>query len=95
MGWSETGSDAMCHLRCYVQNHGKDNVIELVRYRRQKALEDLPATGTDGMIDRVQARKHYTESRRELSIYWERLQTSIGGLTVRKTLAIRNRLNEI
>ncbi len=95
MGWSETGSDAMCHLRCYVQNHGKDNVIELVRYRRQKALERLPATGTDGMIDRVQARKHYTESRRELSIYWERLQANIGGFTVRKTLAIRNRLNGI
>ena len=47
------------------------------------------------MIDRVQTRKHYTESRRELSIYWERLQANIGGFTVRKTLAIRNRLNGI
>lgn len=95
MGWSATGSDAMCHLRCYTRNHGTDKVIDLVRCRRQKQLEALPATGTDGMIDRAEVKKRLTKSQRETGAYWERMQASIGGFTARKTLAIRNRLNEI
>lgn len=95
MGWSETGSDAMCHLRCYVRNHGDEKVIDLVRYRREKELEKLQATGTDGMIDMVEVQKKRTQSQKEMGPYWEKLQASIGGFTTRKTLAIRNRLNEI
>lgn len=34
MGWSETGADAMCQLRCYVRDYGEDKVIDLVNYRR-------------------------------------------------------------
>ena len=95
MGWSETGSDAMCHLRCYVRNHGDEKIIDLVRYRREKELEKLQATGTEGMIDMVEVQKKRTQSQKEMGPYWEKLQASIGGLTTRKTLAIRNRLNEI
>ena len=95
MGWSETGSDAMCHLRCYVRNHGDEKIIDLVRYRRKKALETLSATGTDGMIDLASVRNKRTQSQKEIGPYWEKLQASIAGLTTRKKLAIRNRLNEI
>ena len=95
MGWSAAGSDAMCHLRCYTKNHGTEKIIDLVRIRRQKQLETLQATGTDGMIDQAEVRKRLTKSQRETGAYWERMQASIGGSTVRKTLAIRSRLNEI
>lgn len=32
MGWSETGMDAMCRLRCYVRDYGEEKIIDLVRY---------------------------------------------------------------
>ena len=52
MGWSETGCDRMYKLLCYVRNNGREKVVDLVKYRREKELERrLPATGTDGMID--------------------------------------------
>lgn len=95
MGWGETGSDAMCHLRCYVKNHGNGKIIDLVRCRRQKAIEALRATGTEGIIGQAQILHRRTKSQKEMAPYWEKLQASLGGLTVRKTLAIRNRLNEI
>lgn len=95
MGWSETGSDAMCHLRCYVRNYGSEKIIDLVRYRRQRVIETLRATGTEGMIEPVLITQKRTRSQKEMGPYWEKLQASIGGLTVRKTLAIRNRLNEL
>ena len=95
MGWSETGSNAMCHLRCLTRHRGSDGILELVRYRRQKELERLPATGTDGIVEARSAVARRTTAEREMAPYWERLQASIGGMTVRKTLAIRNRLNEI
>src|SRR5699024_2543275 len=30
MGWSETGSDRMCKLRCFIRNYGREKVIDLV-----------------------------------------------------------------
>ena len=94
MGWSETGSDRMCKLRCYVRNHGTEGTIDLVEYRRRKKLHALKATGTDGMIQ-AQPEKRYTKAQRQVMIYSEKLQASIAGDTVRKTLAIRERLNNI
>ena len=94
MGWSERGSDRMCKLRCYVKNHGAEGIIDLVEYRRRKKLDALKATGTDGMI-RPQPKKRYTQAQRQVMIYSEKLQASIAGDTVRKTLAIREHLNNI
>lgn len=94
MGWSKTGASAMCHLRCYVRNHGEEKVIDLVRYRREKELEKLEATGTEGIV-RKEAGKHRTKQQQMIASYWEKMQASIGGLTARKTLAIRRRLSEI
>jgi len=55
MGWSEIGCDRMCKLRCFVRNNGREKVVDLVKYRREKELEQsLPATGTDGMVDSMQ-----------------------------------------
>lgn len=95
MGWSETGSDRMCKLRCYVKNYGVNGIINLVEYRRQKKLEEQMATGTDGMIIEVQPKKCYTKAQREVMKYAEKMQASIAGDTVRKTLAIREHLNNI
>ena len=39
MGWSETGSDRMCKLRCFIRNYGREKVIELVNDRREKELD--------------------------------------------------------
>lgn len=36
MGWSETGSDRMCKLRCFIRNYGGEKVIDLVNYRREQ-----------------------------------------------------------
>ena len=94
MGWSERGSDRMCKLRCYVRNHGKEGIIDLVEYRRQKKREALKATGTDGMVE-AQPRKRYTQAQRQVMIYAEKMQASIAGDTVRKTLAIREHLNNL
>lgn len=94
MGWSEIGSDRMCKLRCFVKNHGTKGIINLVEYRRRKKLDALKATGTDGMIQ-AQPKKRYTQAQRQIMIYSEKLQASIAGDTVRKTLAIREHLNNI
>ena len=94
MGWSEIGSDRMCKLRCFVKNHGTKGIIDLVEYRRRKKLDALKATGTDGIIQ-AQPKKRYTQAQRQIMIYSEKLQASIAGDTVRKTLAIREHLNNI
>ena len=89
MGWSETGSDRMCKLRCYTRNGG--NVIDLVRYRRELVLADrCEATGTDDAI----ALPKYTAAQKRDWRYIEQIQVTIPGYTARKTLAIRERLHE-
>lgn len=95
MGWSETGSDRMCRLRCYVRNYGREKIIDLVEYRREKEMGRLAATGTEGLVDREEKRKYITQERRRIMEYTERLQATIPGMTVKKILSIRDRLNEI
>lgn len=99
MGWSETGSDRMCRLRCYVRNHGREKIIDLVEYRRNRQFEKetAEATGTDGI--RISVTKKRTKAQMDIAKYAERIQASIGGTangtSVKKILAIRERLNEI
>ncbi len=94
MGWSEVGSDRMCKLRCYVRNYGRDKIVDLVTYRRERELARLKATGTDDLIEEGQ-RKYYTQEQRRAYSYIENLQASIGGSTVRKILAIREQIRDI
>lgn len=95
MGWSETGSDRMCRLRCFIRNYGREKVIDLVNYRREQELVNAVSTGTEGMIDEPQ-RKRYTAKQRESQRYVEVLHGTISrNSTVRKILAIREQLGNI
>jgi len=95
MGWSQLGSDRMCKLRCYVKNYGEEKVLDLVQYRREREFqEQLPATGTDGLIE--PQRKKYTKKQREAFVYVEKMQAHLeSSWTVRKTLAIREQIGSI
>lgn len=97
MGWSETGTDRMCRLRCFIRNYGREKVVELVNYRRERELSAMAmeATGTDGMIDEPQ-RKRYTQKQKEVQRYAEALHGTITrNSTVRKILAIREQIGNI
>ena len=95
MGWSETGSDRMCKLRCFIRNYGREKVIDLVKCRRERELMAVGATGTEGMIAETQ-RKQYTAAQRETMKYAEVLHGSIAERsTVRKILAIREQIGNI
>lgn len=91
MGWSQTGADRMSKLRCYERNHGREKIIDLVRYSRKNRL--LKRTGTDDIsmkkipLYEIVA-EHYNQSRS----YIDRFQATIPGLTARKTASIRTQL---
>lgn len=91
MGWSQVGADRMSKLRCYERNHGREKIIELVRYSREQ--RKLKRTGTDDVCVKEQSlreilEEHYNQSRS----YIDRIQATIPGLTSRKTASIRMQL---
>lgn len=94
MGWSEVGSDRMCKLRCFVRNYGKAKVINLVEYRREKELLKYKATGTEDIVP-VTPKRKYTKEQLEILSYADKMYVSLSGMTVKKTLAIRERLSDI
>ena len=94
MGWSEIGSDRMCKLRCFVRNYGKAKVIKLVEYRREQMLMKNQATGTDDVVP-VPTKRSYTKEQREILSYADKMYVSLSGMTVKKMLAIRERLSDI
>ena len=78
MGWSKTGSNHMCKLRCYVRNYGREHVIDLVRWRREQAIRaQMLPTGTDNFVEKPSPR-HFTMQQREAAAYAERMQASLG-----------------
>ena len=94
MGWSQTGADRMSRLRCYERNHGREKIIELVRYSREQRM--MKRTGTEDVcIKEISMkeimREHYDQSRS----YIDRIQATIPGLTARKTASIRTQLKLI
>ena len=95
MGWSETGSDRMCKLRCYVRNYGRGKIVDLVRYRREQECLRQKAVGAEELIDQP-AKIRYTAEQRRNRAYIERLQVTLQkGSTVRKILAIREQIGSI
>lgn len=95
MGWSETGSDRMCRLRCFIRNYGAEKVIDLVNYRREQEVSAAAATGTEGIIEESQ-RRRYTAKQKEAQRYAEALHASLSrNSTVRKILAIREQIGNI
>lgn len=95
MGWSENGCDAMCRLRCYVRNHGREKIIDLVRRRRELAMQAYLATGTEDVMPIPPVKKRFTRDQLISASYEERMRVKIGGLTVKKTLAIREQIGNI
>lgn len=94
MGWSEVGGDRMCRLRCFVKNNGRDKIVDLVEYRRAKQYQPLEATGTDGMLVPL-PKKYYSQAQRDVMKYAERMYAPLTGTSVKKTLAIRERISNI
>ena len=95
MGWSEAGCDAMCRLRCYVRNHGREKIIELVRHRRELAMQAYLATGTENAIPIQVPKKTFTKDQLLSAAYEERMRVKLGGVTVKKMLAIREQIGNI
>lgn len=91
MGWSQTGADRMSKLRCYEKNYGREKIINLVRYSREKkkqlrtGTEDIPVKA---LTLRQITAEHYDQSKS----YIERIQATIPGLTARKETAIRTHM---
>ena len=82
----------MCRLRCFIRNYGREKVIDLVNYRREREMASTVSTGTDGMIEETQ-RKRYIEKQREVQRYAGALHGMLSGTsTVRKILAIREQI---
>ena len=91
MGWSQTGADRMSKLRCYEKNYGREKIINLVRYSREKKKQLRTGTkdiSVKALTLRQITAEHYDQSKS----YIERIQATIPGLTVRKEAAIRTHL---
>ena len=81
----------MSKLRCYEWNHGREKIVELVRYSREQRMQKR--TGTEDIdVKRLTMKEimndHYKQSRS----YIERIQATIPGMTARKTASIRSQL---
>lgn len=82
----------MSKLRCYDRNNGRAAIIDLVKYSREHRY--LKATGTEGIMPQdLQLRTILAEHYNEAESYIERMQAHIPYGTVRKTLAIREKLH--
>ena len=94
MAWSETGADRMSKLRCYEKNYGREKIIDLVQYSRER--RKLAKTGTDdreepSIFPHALLFEQYNQSRS----YIERMQATIPYGTVRKMAAIREQIKLI
>ena len=81
----------MSKLRCYERNHGREKIINLVRYSREQRKRKR--TGTDDVVvEKINMRElmkdHYDQGRS----YIDRLQATMPGLTSKKTASIRMQL---
>ncbi len=94
MAWSKRGADRMCKLRCYVENHGEEKIIDLVRYSREK--RNLKRSGKEiVMPEEKKIRMNISERYEKGKSYIESIQAAIPGYTARKQISIRHQLNFI
>ena len=78
----------MTKLRCYERNYGRDKIIDLVRYSREKN-KNL-RTGTDGVpLEKISLREIRKDHYDQAKSYIERIQATIPGETARRTASIR------
>lgn len=93
-GWSKTGADRMSKLRCYERNHGREKIIELVKYSREK--RQMVRTGTDGItVKDIKVSEIIKEHTNKSKKYIDTLQATIPGLQVRKMFSIREQIKLI
>ena len=93
-GWSKTGADRMSKLRCYERNHGRENIIELVKYSREK--RQLKRTGTDDVpVKEIHLHEVLKEHKDKSRSYIDSLQATVPGMTTRKIFGIRNQIKLI
>ena len=93
-GWSKTGADRMSKLRCYEKNHGREKIIELVKYSREK--RKLERTGTDGIsVENVKLSNIIREHKDSSKKYIDGIQATIPGMTGRKIFSIREQIKLI
>lgn len=91
MGWSQTGADRMSKLRCYERNHGREKIIELVRYSREQ--RKLARTGTDDIEPaKVTLRQIKSEHYSQARSYVDRIQASIPVGRASKIACIRQHI---
>ena len=91
MGWSQTGADRMSKLRCYERNYGREKIIDLVRYSRERRKDQR--TGTDDIPTKhLELRSIIAEHYNQYRSYVDRFQATIPGLTVRKIASIREQI---
>lgn len=96
MGWSETGADRMCRLRCLVQTYGEEKIIDLVKARREHAVQEQLRTGTDDIAPmKKTVRKRLTEAQKEAAFYAEKMHAQFRSTLIRKQLAIKLRLGDL
>lgn len=93
MAWSKTGADRMCKLRSYVENHGEEKIIDLVRYSRER--RNLKRRGEEIMLEEKRIRMNISEHYDKGKSYIESIQATIPGYTAKKQTAIRHQLNFI
>ena len=93
-GWSKTGADRMSKLRCYEKNYGREKIIELVKYSRDK--RKLERTGTDGIsVENVKLSDVIREHKDSSKKYIDSIQATMPGITGRKIFNIREQIKLI
>lgn len=51
----------MCRLRCFIYDYGREKVLDLVNYRKERELSVIRETGTDGI---PRSRKKFRDMRK-------------------------------
>lgn len=95
MAWGEKGADQMCGLRCYIADYGEEKIIELVHRRREEKWSQKAAGAEEVIVDEIQVRETIRESHRKNGKYFDRMQSTVPGSTVRKALSIREQIKMI
>lgn len=91
MGWSQIGADRMSKLRCYERNHGRENLIDFVRYSRESRNGKRKAAA-GSMYKTVRMNEIVAEHYDQAKSYIERIQATIPGATARKEASISMQL---
>lgn len=93
-GWSKTGANRMSKLRCYEKNYGREKIIELVKFSREK--RKLARTGTDDIeISKINLREIIRDHTDKSKKYIDTIQATIPGMTTKKIFGIRNQIKLI